>query len=124
MVPTLPNFRRVPCTEFVQRPFPGQRYGCQMSSVHVDPSALHAAAGNIDGVAASFTGTSAPAVPMKVAQSTTATVNAALVATATAEKTIATRLRSTASAMSSGGIAFATTEHASTAAVAAVPDSR
>jgi hypothetical protein len=26
--------------------------------------------------------------------------------------------------MSSGGIAFATTEHASTAAVAAVPDSR
>ena len=95
-----------------------------MSSVHVDPAALHAAAGKIDGVAATFTGTGAPAVPVKSAQSTTAAVNAALVVTATAEKTIATRLRSTASAMSSGGTAFATTEHASTAAIAAVPDAR
>ena len=95
-----------------------------MSSVPVDPAALHAAAGKIDGVAATFTGTGAPAVPVKSAQSTTAAVNAALVVTATAEKTIATRLRSTASAMSSGGTAFATTEHASTAAIAAVPDAR
>ena len=95
-----------------------------MSSVHVDPAALHAAAANIDGVAASFTATGAPAVPVTCAQSTTAAVNAALAATATAEKTIATRLRSTASAMSSGGTSFATTEHGSTAALAAIPDSR
>jgi hypothetical protein len=124
MVPTLPNFQRVPCIEFAQQPTPGQRYGYQMSSVHVDPGALHAAAGKIDGVAASFTGTGAPAVPVKGAQSTTAAVSAALAAAATAEKTIATRLRSTASAMSRGGTTFATTEHASTAAIAAVPDSR
>lgn len=95
-----------------------------MSSVHVDPAAFHAAAGKIDGVAATFTGTGAPAVPVKRAESTSAAVNAALVATATAEETIATRLRSTASAISSGGTAFATTEHASTAAIAAVPDTR
>jgi hypothetical protein len=95
-----------------------------MASIRVDPAALRAAAGKIDNVAASFTGTGAPAVPVKSAQATTAAVNDALVATAGAEKAIANRLRSTATAMSSGGTAFATTERAATAAIAAVPDSR
>lgn len=95
-----------------------------MASIHVDPAALRDAAAKIDAVAATFTGADAPAVPVKSAQSTTAAVNAALVAAAAAEKAIAIRLRSTATAMSSGGDVFATTERASTAAIADVPDTR
>ncbi|OBK73858.1 hypothetical protein [Mycobacterium sp. 1274761.0] len=95
-----------------------------MSSVRVDPAALQAAAGKIDGLAASFTGTGAPAVPVKGVQSTTAAVNVALVATSAAERAIADRLRSTAAALSSGGTALTATEYASTAAIAAVPNSR
>ncbi|OBA98132.1 hypothetical protein A5662_16395 [Mycobacteriaceae bacterium 1482268.1] len=95
-----------------------------MSSVHVDSAALHAAADKIGGVASTFTGTGTPAVPVRSAQSTTAAVNAALAATAAAEKTIAGRLRSTATAMFSGATDFAATERESTTAVAAVPDKR
>jgi hypothetical protein len=95
-----------------------------MASIHVDPATLRAAAAKIDAVAATFTGAGAPTVPVKSVQSTTSAVSAALVTAAAAEKAIAIRLRSTATAMSSGGAAFATTERASTAAVAAVPDTR
>ena len=59
------------------------------------------------------------------------TMNATYVAAMTAamdrleaEKAIATRLCSTATAMSCAGTAFASTERASTAALAAVPDTR
>ncbi len=95
-----------------------------MASIRVDPAALRDAAAKIDAVAATFTGAGAPSFAVKSSQSTTAAVKAALDAAAEAERAIATRLRSTGSAMSSGGTAFATPERASTAAVVAVPDAR
>jgi hypothetical protein len=95
-----------------------------MAAIHVDPAALHTAAGEIDGVAATFTGTRAPTVAVRRSQSTTAAVNSALDVAAQAERAIATRLRSTASAMSSSGTTFATTERKSAESIAAVPDAR
>ena len=83
----------------------------------MDPAALRAAAGGIDGIAATFAATTAPDVPVLSAQTTAAAVNAVHTATKAADRTMAARLRFTSSAMDAGGTAFATTERASTETV-------
>ncbi|MGH3674555.1 MAG: hypothetical protein ACRDU5_02235 [Mycobacterium sp.] len=88
-----------------------------MAVIGVDPAALRAAAGQIDGVAATFTAARPPNVPVLSAQATTAAVNVVHAATNAAVRTTAARLRSTASAMAAGGTAFATTERASRDAI-------
>lgn len=91
-----------------------------MAVIEVDPAALHAAAGSIDGIAATFATATAPNVRVSSAQATTAAVSSVHTATTAADSTMAARLRSTASAMVASGTAFATTERASTEAVTAV----
>jgi len=92
-----------------------------MASIDVDTAALHAAAGSIGDIADSFAIAHAPAVRTSGAQSTTAAVKAVHGAAFSAECTMATRLRETASAMAEGGIAFATTERASTSRLVGLP---
>ncbi len=91
-----------------------------MAVIGADPAALRAAAGGINGIAATFTATRALDVPVLSAQATTAAVNAVHAATNAADRTMAVRLRGTASALEAGGTAFAATERASTKAVTAL----
>jgi hypothetical protein len=92
-----------------------------MATIRVDHAALRAAAGSIEGIAATFNGIDAPAVVVTTAQATTAAVSAMHAAAAAADTAMGARLYSTASAMAAGGCAFATTERGSTEVVTAVP---
>jgi hypothetical protein len=94
-----------------------------VAAIRVDPAALRAAARRIDGIAETFSGAEAPAVAVTPVQATTAAVSAVHSATAATNTAMGARLRSTASAMTTGGSAFATTERLATDAVAAVPGS-
>jgi hypothetical protein len=92
-----------------------------MASIGVDTGALGAAARSIEGVAARFAAGQAHTAPAVSSQRTVAAVNAVHDAAFMAESTMATRLRDTASAMASGGIAFAATERQSTSSLASLP---